>query len=43
MHPHLPREYVEKWAYQNPKSAMVVLAFGAVFIGFAIWLLFTDP
>jgi hypothetical protein len=40
MHP--PREWTEKWARENPRAAIVVLVFGAVQIGFVIWLFLSD-
>ena len=33
-----PREFLERWAYENPRQALVLLAFGACMIGFAIGL-----
>jgi hypothetical protein len=43
MHGHLPREYLEKFTRENPRLAALVLVFGAVMIGFALWLALSDP
>ena len=36
MHP--PRAFLEQWSRENPRLALLVLAWGAVMLGFAVWL-----
>jgi len=40
MHP--PREWTEKWARENPRQAILVLLFGAVMMGFTLWIILSD-
>ncbi len=40
MHP--PREWIDKWTTEHPRLALLVLAWGVVMIGFAVWLIIAD-
>ncbi len=37
-----PREWIEKWAAEHPRLALLVLLHGLVMIGFVVWLLVAD-
>ncbi len=41
MHP--PVEWTKKWAYENPRQALIVLLCGAVIIGYGLWVILTGP
>jgi hypothetical protein len=36
---YLPPGVVQKWAQENPRQAVVFLAFGAAMFGFMVWAL----
>jgi hypothetical protein len=40
MHP--PIEWTKKWAAENPRQALAVLAFGALQVAFTIWIIASD-
>jgi len=40
MHP--PIEWTKRWAADNPKQAVAVLLFGALHVGFTIWIIVSD-
>lgn len=37
-----PREWLEKWAYEHPRLALLVLLQGLVMVGFVVWLVVAD-
>lgn len=37
-----PREWAERWARENPRQALAVLAFGVAQGVFIVWLIVSD-
>jgi hypothetical protein len=41
MHP--PSAWTKKWAYENPRQALVVLVIGVALSGYGLWVILTGP
>jgi hypothetical protein len=39
---HPPREFLDKWARENPRQAVVFVLFGVAMIGLVIWIAVSD-
>jgi len=38
----IPRKWLEEWAAEHPRLALLVLLHGLIMMGFCVWLIISD-